>query len=57
MVSGYPTSMNLLQVDGLSTNPRDLGHHKRLVNGTPGFWGVTAIVDYVLEKNLSYFKI
>ena len=25
MVSGYPTSMNLPRVDGLSTDPRDLG--------------------------------
>ena len=27
MVSDYPTSTNLLRVDGLSTNPRDLGLH------------------------------
>ena len=27
MVSSYPTSTNLLRFDGLSTNPRDLGHH------------------------------
>ena len=26
MVSGYPTSTNLLWVDGFSTNPQDLGH-------------------------------
>ena len=25
MVSGYPTSTNLPRVDGLSTDPRDLG--------------------------------
>ena len=28
MVSGYPTSTNLPRVDGLSTDPRDLGCHK-----------------------------
>ena len=27
MVSGYLTFMNLLRVDGLSTDPRDLGRH------------------------------
>ena len=27
MVSGYPTSMNLPRVDGLLTDPRDLGCH------------------------------
>ena len=27
VVSGYPTSTNLPWVDGLSTNPRDLGCH------------------------------
>ena len=27
MVSGYPTSINSSQVDGLSTDPRDLGRH------------------------------
>ena len=27
MVSGYPTSMNLLRVDGLSTDPGDLECH------------------------------
>ena len=32
MVSGYPTSTNLPQVDGLSTDPRDLGHHTSRVN-------------------------
>ena len=32
MVSGYPTSMNLSRVDGLSTDPRDLGYHKKYDN-------------------------
>ena len=27
MVLGYPTSTNLPWVDGLSTDPRDLGRH------------------------------
>ena len=27
VVSGYPTSTNLPRIDGLSTNPRDLGRH------------------------------
>ena len=27
VVSGYPTSTNLSGVDGLSTDPRDLGCH------------------------------
>ena len=27
VASGYPTSMNIPRVDGLSTNPRGLGHH------------------------------
>ena len=27
MVSGYSTSTNLPRVDGLSMDPRDLGHH------------------------------
>ena len=31
MVSGYPTSMNLPWVDGLSTDPRDLGRHIHIV--------------------------
>ena len=30
MVSSYPTSMGLLQVDGLSTDPRVLGRHKSM---------------------------
>ena len=29
MVSGYSTSTNLPRVDGLSTDPRDLGRHIR----------------------------
>ena len=33
VVSGYPTSMNLLQVDGLSTDPWDLRHHKSNIDG------------------------
>ena len=28
MVLGYPTSTNLQQVDGLSTDPQDLVRHK-----------------------------
>ena len=31
IVSGYPTSTNLSRVDGLSTDPRDLGRHKNKV--------------------------
>ena len=27
MVSGYPTSMNIPRVDGLSTDPREMGRH------------------------------
>ena len=27
VVSGYPTSTNLPRVDGLSTDPKDLGCH------------------------------
>ena len=27
MVSGYPTSTNISRVDGLSTDPRELGRH------------------------------
>ena len=30
MVSGYPTSTNLLRVDELSTDPRDLGRHNNI---------------------------
>ena len=33
MVSGYPTSMNLPGVDGLSTDPRDLGRHSEYEEG------------------------
>ena len=29
MVSGYPTSTNSPRVDGLSTDPQDLGCHKK----------------------------
>ena len=28
MVSGYPTSTNILWFDGLSTDPREMGRHK-----------------------------
>ena len=27
MVSGYPTTTNIPQVDGLSTDPREMGRH------------------------------
>ena len=27
MVSGHPKSIRILQVEGLSTRPLDLGHH------------------------------
>ena len=32
VVSGYPTSMNLPWVDGLSTDPQDLGCHNHIQN-------------------------
>ena len=28
MVSGYPTSMNIPRVDGLSIDPREMGPHR-----------------------------
>ena len=28
VVLGYPTSTNILQVDGLSTDPREMGRHR-----------------------------
>ena len=32
VVSGYPTSTILPLVDGLSTGPRVLGHHRSMIN-------------------------
>ena len=35
MVSGYPTSTNIPRVDGLSMDPREMGHHNlELLRGT-----------------------
>ena len=31
VVSSYPTSTNLPRVDGLSTNPRELGWHNTIL--------------------------
>ena len=38
MVSGYPTSTNLPWVDGLSTDPRDLGCHSYFTGATTFFF-------------------
>ena len=49
MVLGYPTSTNLPRVDGLSTDPRDLGCHKHKASGCAA-WVKEVFANMVEEE-------
>ena len=53
MVSGYPTFTNLPRVDGLSTNPLDLGRHSNLKVEIPTrLQGITFLVDCYKDNRM-----